>query len=185
MSSWWTSRTPSTSEEADSEGIQTRRQAAATRASASEPVAQTIRGWDFYQVERLEQRVRSRLRGATPPASPELSHGSAATADASSTTSTSNLNRPPTMDEDTASLLTLSNMHSRDREESNWQSTMATEATVKAALANQTAQVQALRKPDLPPFDKEEQNSRERLHPVKRQLKQQIRFHEKTVSDKR
>ena len=43
----------------------------------------------------------------------------------------------------------------RDREERDRQSSIATQAAVAAALANQTAQVQALRKPDLPPFDKD------------------------------
>ena len=42
----------------------------------------------------------------------------------------------------------------QDREERNRQSRIATEAAVTAALANQTSQVQALRCPDLPPFDK-------------------------------
>ena len=43
----------------------------------------------------------------------------------------------------------------QDREERDRQSRLATEAAVAAALANQTSQVQALRKPDLPPFDKD------------------------------
>ena len=42
----------------------------------------------------------------------------------------------------------------QDREERDRQSQLATQAAVQAALANQTSQVQALRKPDLPPFDK-------------------------------
>ena len=42
----------------------------------------------------------------------------------------------------------------QDREERDRQSRIATEAAVAAALANQTSQVQALRRPDLPPFDK-------------------------------
>ena len=42
----------------------------------------------------------------------------------------------------------------QDREERDRQSRIATEAAVTAALANQTNQVQALRRPDLPPFDK-------------------------------
>ena len=42
----------------------------------------------------------------------------------------------------------------QDREERDRQSRIATEAAVTAALANQTSQVQALRRPDLPPFDK-------------------------------
>ena len=41
----------------------------------------------------------------------------------------------------------------QDREERDRQSRLATEAAVAAALANQTSQVQALRRPDLPPFD--------------------------------
>ena len=43
----------------------------------------------------------------------------------------------------------------QDREERDHQSRIATEAAVAAALANQTSQVQALRQPDLPPFDKD------------------------------
>ena len=43
----------------------------------------------------------------------------------------------------------------KDREERDRQSSIATQAAVAAALANQTSQVQALRKPDLPPFDKD------------------------------
>ena len=43
----------------------------------------------------------------------------------------------------------------QDREERDRQSRLATEAAVSAALANQTQQVQALRRPELPPFDKE------------------------------
>ena len=43
----------------------------------------------------------------------------------------------------------------QDREERDRQSRLATEAAVAAALANQTQQVQALRRPELPPFDKE------------------------------
>ena len=43
----------------------------------------------------------------------------------------------------------------KDREERDRQSAIATEAAVTAALANQTSQVQALRKPDLPPFDRD------------------------------
>ena len=42
----------------------------------------------------------------------------------------------------------------QDREERDRQSRIATEAAVAAALSNQTSQVQALRRPDLPPFDK-------------------------------
>ena len=42
----------------------------------------------------------------------------------------------------------------QDREERDRQSRIATEAAVTAALANQTSQVRALRRPDLPPFDK-------------------------------
>ena len=41
----------------------------------------------------------------------------------------------------------------QDREERDRQSQLATQAAVAAALANQTSQVQALRRPDLPPFD--------------------------------
>ena len=41
----------------------------------------------------------------------------------------------------------------QDREERDRQSKLVTEAAVTAALANQTSQVQALRRPDLPPFD--------------------------------
>ena len=40
-----------------------------------------------------------------------------------------------------------------DREERDRQSQLATQAAVAAALANQTQQVQALRRPDLAPFD--------------------------------
>ena len=43
----------------------------------------------------------------------------------------------------------------QDREERDRQSRIATEAAVAAALANQTNQVQALRRPDLPPFDRD------------------------------
>ena len=42
----------------------------------------------------------------------------------------------------------------QDREERDRQSRLATEAAVSAALANQTNQVRALRKPELPNFDK-------------------------------
>ena len=42
----------------------------------------------------------------------------------------------------------------QDREERDRQSQLDTQAAVAAALANQTNQVQALRRPDLPPFDK-------------------------------
>ena len=42
----------------------------------------------------------------------------------------------------------------QDREERDRQSRLATEAAVSAALANQTNQVRALRKPELPAFDK-------------------------------
>ena len=41
-----------------------------------------------------------------------------------------------------------------DREERDRQSQLVTQAAVAAALANQTAQVRATRKPELPPFDK-------------------------------
>ena len=43
----------------------------------------------------------------------------------------------------------------QDRDERDRQSQLATQAAVAAALANQTQQVNALRKPDLPPFDKD------------------------------
>lgn len=43
----------------------------------------------------------------------------------------------------------------QDRAERDRQVKVATEAAVSAALANQTSQVNALRKPDLPPFDKD------------------------------
>lgn len=43
----------------------------------------------------------------------------------------------------------------QDRAERDRQVKVATEAAVAAALANQTSQVNALRKPDLPPFDKD------------------------------
>ena len=43
----------------------------------------------------------------------------------------------------------------QDRDERDRQVKVATEAAVAAALANQTSQVNALRKPDLPPFDKD------------------------------
>ena len=43
----------------------------------------------------------------------------------------------------------------QDRAERDRQVKVATEAAVAAALSNQTSQVNALRKPDLPPFDKD------------------------------
>ena len=43
----------------------------------------------------------------------------------------------------------------QDQEERDQQSQLATQAAVAAALVNQTSQVQALCRPDLPPFDKE------------------------------
>ena len=43
----------------------------------------------------------------------------------------------------------------QDREERDRQSQLVTQAAVSAALANQTQQVNALRKPDLPPFDRD------------------------------
>ena len=62
------------------------------------------------------------------------------------------------MDEETVKRITADAIKyalEKDRDERDRQSALVTEAAVRAALANQTSQVQALRKPDLPPFDKD------------------------------
>ena len=62
----------------------------------------------------------------------------------------------PTMDEETVERITANAVRialQQDRDERDRQSQIATTAAVAAALANQTSQVQALRRPDLPPFD--------------------------------
>ena len=61
------------------------------------------------------------------------------------------------MDDETIQRITANAIRvalAQDREERDRQNQLATQAAVAAALANQTSQVQALRRPDLPPFDK-------------------------------
>ena len=57
------------------------------------------------------------------------------------------------MDEDTINRIVAAALK-KDREDRDHHQRIATEAAVAAALANQTSQVRALRKPDLPNFDK-------------------------------
>ena len=62
------------------------------------------------------------------------------------------------MDEDAVKRITAAAIEHAlqlDRAERDRQSQLATQAAVAAALQNQTQQVNALRKPDLPPFDKD------------------------------
>ena len=65
---------------------------------------------------------------------------------------------PTTMDEETVQRIVAESVKKaleRDREEHDRQSSLVTQAAVRAALENQTAQVQALRKPDLPSLDRD------------------------------
>ena len=70
----------------------------------------------------------------------------------------------------------------QDREERDRQSKLATEAS---ALANQTQQVQALRRTELPPFNREcggvDQTPGERLHQIKCKAKRRIRVLRKAL----
>lgn len=71
-------------------------------------------------------------------------------------TPSSNIFTYPTMDTEQIERMCANAVRmalQQDREERDPQSRLATEAAVSAALANQTSQVQALRRPDLPPFD--------------------------------
>ena len=168
MSSWW--RPSSTAEEPE-DRVQTRRQAAAAATKAPNsptprPEVQHLCGRELNRVQRLEQRVRSRSRDNYPAESPLPSEESAfsfpttATAPtASSNDSASAAAQPPvnmTSNVDDVYIQRIVKMAiEKDREERDRQSSIATQAAVPAALANQTSQVQALRKPDLPPFDKD------------------------------
>ena len=147
MSFLWKSAAQPTPEEADTEGVRTRNQTAAARSTEPEPVVEhTIRGREVNRVQRLQQRVRSRSRGQSPSSTP--------TPDASAASETAfNI---PTMDEATVNRITRDAVRlalQEDREERDRQSQLVTQAAVAAALANQTSQVQALRRPDLAPFD--------------------------------
>ena len=147
MSFLWKSAAQPTPEEADTEGVRTRNQTTAARSTEPEPVVEhTIRGREVNRVQRLQQRVRSRSRGQSPSSTP--------TPDASAASETAfNI---PTMDEATVNRITRDAVRlalQEDREERDRQSQLVTQVAVAAALANQTSQVQALRRPDLAPFD--------------------------------
>ena len=152
MSSWWR---PSSSAEEPEDKVQTRRQAAAAAAATTEasdvptprPEEHFLRGRELNRVQKLQQRVRSRSRDNSPAPSqlpeeetafkfPDVSQP------------------PPAMDDEAIQRIVRMALE-QDREERDRQSQLATQAAVAAALANQTSQVQALRRPDLPPFDKE------------------------------
>ena len=158
MSSWW--RPSSTAEEPDDK-VQTRRQAAAAAAATSEasdvpsprPDDQLLRGRELNRVQKLQRRVRSRSRDTSPAQSPLPVEEFAL--------KFPDVSQPPpvmAMDPELIQQITRDAVRQAlqlDREERDRQSRIATEAAVAAALANQTNQVQALRRPDLPPFDKE------------------------------
>ena len=111
--------------------------------------------------------MRSRSKGTTPPISPAPQPPPTAAAEnafnfptTSSTTSaapsTTSSNMAMSMEDIqriTADAVAMA--LAQDRSERDRQVKVATEAAVAAALANQTSQVNALRKPDLPPFDKD------------------------------
>ena len=139
--------------------MQTRRQAAAASAdgisddAATSEEEQLLRGQSVSRLQTPQERIRSLSRGKTPPTSPAPTKGNAfnALVDAP---------QPAAMAMDPALIAQITRDAVRlaleqDREERDRQSRLATEAAVAAALANQTSQVQALRRPDLPPFDKE------------------------------
>ena len=156
MSNWW--RPSSTADEPE-DRVQTRRQAAAASAegisddAATSEEEQLLRGRSVSRLQTPQERIRSLSRGKTPPTSPAPTKGNAfnALVDAP---------QPAAMAMDPALIAQITRDAVRlaleqDREERDRQSRLATEAAVAAALANQTSQVQALRRPDLPPFDKE------------------------------
>ena len=153
MSNWWR---PNSTSEPPEERVQTRLQAATAAAAdpsveATTSAEPTIRGRNVARLQTPQERVRSRSKGRTAPVSPLIAADDVFNA----------LNDDPTplnMDPDVIRQITADAVRlalAQDREERDRQSRLATEAAVSAALANQTNQVQALRRPDLPPFDKE------------------------------
>ena len=151
MSYWW--RPSSTSEEPE-ERVQTRRQAAAAAADnspSSDIIEPVIRGRATSRLQTPQERIRSISSGRTPPRSPRTTSENAFSFSIDPPP-------PPAMDPEATRQMIADAVKmalSQDREERDRQSRIATEAAVSAALANQTNQVQALRRPDLPPFDKE------------------------------
>ena len=170
MSSWWNAVTPALREAEEADRLLTRRQAAAAAeatAAAAEAAATAVdphflrgRATGRAQTprERL-QNVRSRSRGNSPAPStqpPPLPREDDEFSNESAE-STQPLQLPAKMEAADIERITANAVRvalQQDREERDRQSRIATEAAVAAALANQTSQVQALRRPDLPPFDK-------------------------------
>ena len=151
MSSWWR---PSSEAEEPEDRVQTRRQAAAAAADdisdAGASDAPLIRGRGVARLQTPQERIRSRSRGTSPHPPLPTAEGASNVFDATSPPAAMD---PEVIRQITADAVRLALAH--DREERDRQSRLATEAAVSAALANQTNQVQALRRPDLPPFDKE------------------------------
>ena len=148
MSQWW--RPSSTSEEPE-DRVKTRRQTAAASADDAPSTSHNSRGRDTARFLTPQERVRSHSRGRTPSSSPlPTSRNAFNTLDDAA--------HPPAMDPELIRQITADAVRmalAQDREERDRQSRIATEAAVSAALANQTSQVQALRRPDLPPFDRD------------------------------
>ena len=172
MSSWW-NPTPTLRASEEADRVLTRRQAtaaavataAAEEATRAPEDANHLRGRPAGRLQTPKERlssIRSRSRGNSPAPSPQpspLPQEENAFFNESSTAASQQLPQPLTrkMDEADVERITANAVRialQQDREERDRQSRIATEAAVAAALANQTSQVQALRRPDLPPFDK-------------------------------
>ena len=159
MSSWW--RPSSTAEEPE-DRVRTRRQAATAAAendashtpdaTATPREEEVIRGRDVSRLQTPQERIRNRSRGKTPPVSPAVP--------APTDSNYFNFSNAPSTaasimatEEDIRRAVSMA--LAQDRAERDRQVEVATRAAVAAALSNQTSQVNALRKPDLPPFDKD------------------------------
>ena len=134
------------------EEVQTRRQAAASRTTSDS------RPRDVNRLQTPAELIRNRSRGNSPAASPaasplpvDVNVGSAFEWPEESDA------QPSIMDDERVQRITANTIRialQQDREERDHQQRIATEAAVSAALANQSNQVKALRKPEIPNFDK-------------------------------
>ena len=98
-----------------------------------------------------QERLRTIARSRSPSPSPNRILNSSSTAFPFESTMTNNLDADA-IERITANAVRLALQ--QDREERDRLSRLSTEAAVSAALANQSNQVRALRKPELPAFDK-------------------------------
>ena len=124
----------------------------ATTRSTSRTASTSTTSSGHLSAPTPSERIRaySRSRSPTPTPSPTRS------------ASSFDLTSAKMIDEETVKRITTEAVEfalRKDREERDRQQRIATEAAVSAALSNQTSQVRALRKPELPSLDKKNINS--------------------------